>query len=166
MVCDLLSYYSAYLEAKLMVDPHSILVVDDNENLPYTLSLLLRAHGYEVFTAFGGFQGYAEYFNHPTEFVVTDIQMPAMDGFEMMRCIRSVNPRVKTVYVSGALERFEKEVESEGHQFDVAGLLKPISTTALLALLSTETDRAQASYTDRPGRLSNPWMRMAKRISQ
>jgi CheY-like chemotaxis protein len=135
-------------------------------NLAYTLSLLLSAHGYEVFTAFDGFQGYAEYFNHPTEFVVTDIQMPAMDGFEMTRCIRSINPNVKTIYVSGALERFEKDVESEGQQFDVAGLLKPISTTALLALVSTEFDSPQASYGGRPGRLRNPWLRMAKRISE
>ena len=149
-----------------MVNPHSVLVVDDDENLAHTLSLLLRAHGYEVFTAFDGFQGYAEYFNHPTEFVVTDIQMPAMDGFEMMRCIRSINPKVKTIYVSGALERFEKEVESEGHQFDVAGLLKPIATTALLALMSTEFDKAPASYGGRLGRLSNPWPRSAKRISE
>jgi CheY-like chemotaxis protein len=128
-----------------MVNPHSILVVDDDENLAYTLSLLLRAHGYEVFTAFDGFQGYAEYFNHPAEFVVTDIQMPAMDGFQMMRRIRSINPEVKTIYVSGALERFEKDVECEAQQFDVASLLKPLSTTALLALVSTHIDKAQAS---------------------
>jgi len=149
-----------------MVNPHSVLVVDDDENLADALSLLLRAQRYEVFTAFGGFQGYAEYFNHPTDFVVTDIQMPAMDGFEMMRCIRSINPKVKTIYVSGALERFEKDVECEGHQFDVAGLLKPISTTALLALMSTEFDTAQALYGGRLGGLSNPWLHTAKRISE
>jgi len=89
-----------------------------------------------------------------------------MDGFEMMRCIRSINPKVKTIYVSGALERFEKHVESEGQQFDVAGLLKPISTTALLALMSTEFDKAQASYRGRLGGLSNPWLCIAKRISE
>ena len=149
-----------------MVNPHSVLVVDDDENLAHTLSLLLRAYGYEGFTAFDGFQGYVEYFTHPTEFVVTDIQMPAMDGFEMMRCIRSLNPKVKTIYVSGALERFEKDVESEGHQFDVAGLLKPVSTTALLALMSTEFDKAQASYRGRLAGLSNPRLHTAKRISE
>ena len=149
----------------MVVNPHSVLVVDDDENVAHTLSLLLRVRGYEVFTAFDGFQGYAEYFNHPTEFVVTDIQMPAMDGFEMMRCIRSSNPKVKTIYVSGALDRFEKDVESEGHQFDVAGLLKPISTTVLLALMSTAFDKPQASYGARPGRLSSPWP-IAERISE
>lgn len=123
-------------EAKTMAIPPSILVVDDDENLVATLSLLLRAHGFEVITAFGGAQGYGEYFNHPTECVVTDIQMPAMDGFEMMRWIRSINPKVKTIYLSGALERFKKDVELEGNQFDVAGLLKPISTKDLLDLVS------------------------------
>lgn len=92
--------------------------------------------------------------------------MPSMDGFEMMRCMRSINPKVKTIYVSGALERFEKDVESEGHQFDVAGLLKPISTTALLALMSTEFDTTPASYGGRLGGLSNPWLHTAKRISE
>ena len=149
----------------MVVNPHSVLVVDDDENVAHTLSLLLRVRGYEVFTAFDGFQGYAEYFNHPTEFVVTDIQMPAMDGFEMMRCIRSSNPKVKTIYVSGALDRFEKDVESEGHQFDVAGLLKPISTTVLLALMSTEFDKPQPSCGARPGRLSSPGP-IAERISE
>lgn len=125
-----------------MGNPQSILVVDDDENLVHTLSLSLRAHGFEVFTAFNGFQGYGKYFDHPTPVVITDIQMPAMDGFEMMRCIRVINPRVKTIYVSGALEQFEKNVESEGHQFDVASLLKPISTKALLELMSTEAGGA------------------------
>jgi DNA-binding NtrC family response regulator len=114
----------------------SILVVDDDTDIAE--SRLLRAHGYEVFTAFDGVQGYRQYFNHPTDVVVTDIQMPEMDGVAMMRCIRAINPRVKTVYVSGDLERFDKDVKSEEQQFAVVSVLKPIKTEALLKLMSAQ----------------------------
>jgi DNA-binding NtrC family response regulator len=128
-----------------MANPRTILVVDDDAVLAQTLSLLLRAHGYEVFTAFDGVQGRELYFNHPTDVVVTDLQMPEMTGFEMMRSIRSINPGVKTIYVSGALERFEKVVKAEKRRFDVASLLKPITMKALLDSMSAATGKSTSA---------------------
>jgi len=69
-----------------MANPRSILVVDDDAILAERASLLLRAYGYEVFTAFDGVQGCRQYFNHPTDVVVTDLQMPEMNGSK--RCKR------------------------------------------------------------------------------
>jgi CheY-like chemotaxis protein len=123
-----------------MRKPRSILVVDDDDNLVYTLSLFLRSAGFEVFTAYNGAEGYGQYFSHPTEFVVTDIQMPEMDGFEMMRCIRSINPNVKTIYVTGALEDFQRNLESERREHDVSILPKPYSTRTILKLMNGELD--------------------------
>jgi CheY-like chemotaxis protein len=121
-----------------MGNSHSILIVDDDDNLVYTISLSLRAQGYEVFTAYNGLEGCGEYRKHPTQFVLTDIQMPEMDGFEMMRCIRSVNPEVRTIYASGALDRFEKDVESERRDHQVAFLPKPFSTKAIVELVNAQ----------------------------
>jgi CheY-like chemotaxis protein len=126
-----------------MMNPRSILLVDDDDNLIYALALLLRARGYEVFTARNGLQGCGQYVKSPTEFVVTDIQMPEMDGFEMMRCIRSINPDVKTIYVSGALERFQDVVESERREHDVTALLKPYSSKTILDVVSGQSGAAQ-----------------------
>jgi CheY-like chemotaxis protein len=123
---------------------YSILVVDDDDNLVYTLSLLLRAQGYEVYTANDGLEGFGRYFDHPTEFVVTDIQMPKMDGFEMMRCIRSINPDVKTIYASGNLERFQQDVEFERREHDVTAVPKPYSTRKILELVNTHRGAGQA----------------------
>jgi CheY-like chemotaxis protein len=123
-----------------MVKPRTILVVDDDDNLVYTLSLFLRAQGYEVFTAVNGLEGYGQYFKEPTEFVLTDVQMPEMDGFEMMRCIRSVNPHVRTIYASGALERFERDFECERREHDVTVLPKPYSTKAILEAVNAHAD--------------------------
>lgn len=121
-----------------MGKPHSVLVVDDDDNLVYTLALLLRSRGHEVFTAYNGVEGCGQYSSHPTEFVVTDIQMPQMNGFEMMRCIRSINPHVRTIYASGALERFKRHVESERREHDVIVLTKPYSTKAIVELVDAE----------------------------
>jgi CheY-like chemotaxis protein len=128
-----------------MVDRRSILVVDDDENLAQTLSIILRAHGYRVSTAYTGVDGYEKYLSCPTQVVITDIQMPEMDGLEMMACIRSINPTVKTVYLSGNLDRFQENVDSERLEFNVVSLLKPISTEVLLEAISSDLGLAQAS---------------------
>jgi CheY-like chemotaxis protein len=127
-----------------MTQSRSILIVDDDDNLVYTLSLYLRAQGYDVFTAYNGLEGCGQYLKHPTQFVLTDIQMPEMDGFEMMRCIRSVNPNVRTIYASGALDRYKQDVESERRDHHVAFLPKPFSTKAIVELVNAQMGGAQA----------------------
>jgi DNA-binding response OmpR family regulator len=131
--------------ANPMVNPRSILIVDDDENLARTLSIILRAHGYRVSTAYSGVAGYEKYLSNPTQVVITDIQMPEMDGLEMMAFIRAINSTVKTVYLSGDLDRFQENVELEGLEFNVVSLQKPISTEVLLEAISGNLGLAQAS---------------------
>jgi DNA-binding response OmpR family regulator len=110
------------------------LVVDDEEALTGMIADFFRSEGFEVLTALNGVHGYACYFHHPTEWVVTDIQMPDLDGIEMMRCIRAINPSVKTIYVSGAVDRFRSVLEREIQQFGAIVLKKPFSVQELTRL--------------------------------
>ena len=87
-----------------MPNPQNILVVDDDELLVRLMGELLRGEGYQVWTARDGLQGYSSYYQHQAETIVTDINMPELDGFEMMRCIRAINPRARAIYMSGAPE--------------------------------------------------------------
>lgn len=120
------------------VKPRSILVVDDDEALTRTIANLLRLEGYDVSTAFNGVQGYAAYFRNPTEFVLTDIQMPEWDGFEMVRAIRALNPMVKAVYTSGAVDAYRVEIDNEYGPTKAKILEKPFTRVDLLAVFTQD----------------------------
>lgn len=117
---------------EFMINPRSALVVDDNEELAMLVAIMLRRKGFEVRIASNGLHGYASYFREPTDLVVTDIQMPELDGVEMMRCIRAINPNVRAVYMSGARSRYQSELEQEQREFAAKVLDKPFSCDALL----------------------------------
>src|SRR5262245_22915037 len=85
----------------------SALVVDDDESLAQIVALMLRAAGFEVETAHNGIDGYLAYHRNPTDWVISDIQMPELNGLGMMRWIRTRNPRVRTIYMSGEVEKFQ-----------------------------------------------------------
>ncbi len=91
-----------------MSGDQSVLVVEDDEGLANIIALILGQEGFEVRTAHNGTLGYFAYFHDPTEWVVTDIQMPELDGLQMMQGIRSINPNVKVVYMSGEVDKYHR----------------------------------------------------------
>jgi CheY-like chemotaxis protein len=118
----------------------SVLVVEDDESLAQVIALALRAEGFEAETAHDGIDGFTAYSNHPTDWVVTDIQMPELDGIGMMQCIRAINPHVRAIYMSAAVDEYRIPLERETKEFDVRVLRKPFSRSTLLEQLNGETD--------------------------
>jgi DNA-binding NtrC family response regulator len=128
--------------------PHgqSVLIVDDDEGLAQIVELILSQEGFKVRTAYDGVRGCADYFRDPTEWVVTDIQMPELDGLQMMQCIRAVNPHVKAVYMSGEVERYHAALDEEIAKFDARVLAKPFTRSSLLEHITAGTkDDAQSA---------------------
>jgi CheY-like chemotaxis protein len=115
----------------------SVLVVENDESLAQIIALALSAAGFETETAHDGVDGYTSYSRHPTDWVVTDIEMPQLDGIRMMQCIRTVNPSVRTVYLSGAVEEYRAILEREIAQFAAAVLHKPFSRSSLVKELTS-----------------------------
>jgi CheY-like chemotaxis protein len=119
-----------------MTTPYRVLVVDDDENLGQIMAETLIAAGYEVQTADDGLHGYLRYLEQQPEIVLTDIQMPELDGLEMMRCIRAINPNVKAIYISAAISRYREALLSEGKEYGALVLNKPFSRNDLLDLMN------------------------------
>lgn len=65
-----------------------ILVVEDNADSRDLLSKLLAMSGYEVLSAPDGESGYAAALKQVPDLIITDINMPRMDGLELLRKVR------------------------------------------------------------------------------
>ena len=62
-----------------------ILVVDDEEGIRETLSLVLEDEGYETVTASSGSEALANLSTDSFDVVITDLRMPAPDGMEILK---------------------------------------------------------------------------------
>jgi two-component system, cell cycle sensor histidine kinase and response regulator CckA len=90
----------------------TILLIEDEEVLRKLAQDILVRKGYTVLTAEDGLQGVELYRKHQKEIavVLSDIGLPLMDGHDVFRNIRRINPKIKVVFASGF---FDPETKSE-----------------------------------------------------
>lgn len=132
-------------QACIVWNRQGILVVDDDEFLALMVAELLETEGYRVWTARDGLEGCSIYYQHQEiQTVLTDIDMPELDGFHMMRCIRAINSSAKAIYMSGAPERYRLMLIAEAQNFGASTLRKPFENTELLTLISVLQNKARA----------------------
>lgn len=65
-----------------------VLVVEDHHDTSFMLCRLLKMEGYEVEHAIDGIVGYSTATSEHPDLIVTDVQMPRMNGIEMIKRIR------------------------------------------------------------------------------
>src|SRR5262245_32206871 len=88
-----------------MPDRDRILVVDDDRDACELFAMVLGQAGYVVEAALDGFQALALVASKRPNLVLTDLQMPRMNGLELIRRIHAVDPDVPVVLTTGAETR-------------------------------------------------------------
>lgn len=78
-----------------------ILFVDDEQQILRALKRLFVSEGYEVHMAEGAKEAMELLVDTPVDLVVTDIRMPEIDGFELLKHVRSNYPLTLRVALSG-----------------------------------------------------------------
>ena len=115
-----------------------ILIVDDHHSVRESLQVILEDEGYRVTTAANGRQALDQVAAACPDVVLTDLNMPVMDGRELCRRLRDIAPGVPVVLMS-VLGRAGREAED-----DVQGFLdKPFAADELLATLGRLTPAPQ-----------------------
>lgn len=102
-------------------DEGGILVVDDQENLLQVLSRMLTASGFAVHTANNGFQAFRLFSRASFALVLTDFNMPGMDGLALAKKIKRASPDIPVIVMTGADGPELKQIRESGC---VACLLK------------------------------------------
>jgi PAS domain S-box-containing protein len=110
----------------------TILLVDDEPEILKIAGMVLTQNGYVVVNACDGIEALTLYVQNQEviEVVVTDVVMPVMNGLNLARALRRINPRVRIIAASGHAE------ESHEHELNALGvqtlLRKPFNNHQLL----------------------------------
>jgi two-component system, chemotaxis family, chemotaxis protein CheY len=112
-----------------------IIAVDDTRTLRELLCLALRGAGHEVIEAENGQEGLDRIIEHKPDAVVTDLNMPIMDGIGLTRAAREV-PAGQGIPILILTTENAAELKAEGRRAGATGwMVKPFDAEALLAFL-------------------------------
>ena len=113
-----------------------ILLVDDTNAVRELLNTVLTAAGHTVTCATNGKAGVAMYQKGKCDLVITDYDMPEMDGGEMTSIIRVLNPKQPVLWMSG--EPFAGKRLTLAETLKVKHRLnKPFTPSALMDMITS-----------------------------
>ncbi|MFV9645352.1 MAG: sigma 54-interacting transcriptional regulator [Desulfobacterales bacterium] len=106
-----------------------ILIIDDEEGIRKLLSISLKSEGYDVITAEDGKSGIELFEKETPSIILIDFQMPGMDGIDVLRRVKQINPDVEVIILTayGGMDLAVKSLQLEASDF----ITKPINNHAL-----------------------------------
>ena len=135
-----------------------ILVVDDEAAARDALGQFLGQVGYEVETAEDGIAAMARFAEFPADVVVTDLNMPNMDGVTLLTTLRALHPDVPVIVTTASGElRVAVEAMRAGADdyltkpIDIVALTMAIERALECRSLRAETEKFRRQTRDRDG---------------
>ena len=115
-----------------------ILVVDDEAPVRDLIGNMLTRHGYRVLAAGDGIEATSFFAKHANEIrlVVSDLNMPSLDGAMLAHVLKRMNPNVRVLLVSGLDSPGENRPGFRPEEFTGAFLRKPFKSEVLLTKVS------------------------------
>jgi CheY-like chemotaxis protein len=117
----------------------SVLVVDDDYDLRYILSVRLVSAGYMVYGAADGLEALVQMEKYSVDVVLTDYRMPKMDGFEFLSLCRMKWPGTPVVVFSAEQDDLAHEAVERGA---FAWVRKGSEYTMLLEILAAAVQQS------------------------
>lgn len=138
---------------------NKVLIIDDEQSLLTTLEMLFTSKGYSVQTAGGGKQGLEILTpDNLPDLLISDIKMPDLDGIEVLREVKKIDPYLPVVLITAHADKQEAIAAcNEGAYYF---LEKPFKNRELLKICgeALENGKAGRRYSERRRELSSAQM--------
>src|SRR5205809_407298 len=127
--------------------PETILVIEDEPGIVDFIERGLKAHGFEVRSAFDGATGIERALGEHVDLVVLDMMLPARSGLEVLAELREAKPALPVIVLTA-----RGEIEDRVSGLDAGAvdyLVKPFSLKELAARIRAHLRVASQSVTIR-----------------
>ena len=124
--------------------PINVLVVDDEESQRTPLAAMISAWGFNAETAGDGQEALEKLCSYSANVIVTDLMMPRMDGFELMKRLNSDGDMPPAIVLT-AFGNIETAIQTIHDLGAFWFLEKPIQPAALRVLLERAASQSQLS---------------------
>jgi len=112
-----------------------ILTVDDSASVRQMVSFTLRKAGYEVVEAVDGKDGLTKVSSGKFDLIITDLNMPNMDGIEMITAVRKL-PGYSFIPILMLTTESQSEKKDAGRKAGATGwIVKPFNADQLIAVV-------------------------------
>ena len=132
-----------------MMEPLTILVVDDEPSQRELLGGFLAKRGWSVELAASGAEALAALHRTPVDLVLADYKMPDMNGIELLKASKQLNPEIPVVLLTayGSIASAVEAMKAGAYDY----LTKPIDLEELVHLVDriAERQRLLAEVQDR-----------------
>ena len=117
-----------------------VLIIDDEKEICDSISMILEYEGYAVDSTTSAIEGLKKFNEQDFSAVLLDIQMPEMNGFEVLKKIKEAKPSTSVIIISahGSIENAIKATRLGAFDF----LEKPIDRDKLLISVRNATEQA------------------------
>lgn len=122
-----------------------ILIIDDEIYARDHLGKVIERHGFAVVTAATGEEGVKAFKEHRPDYVFLDILLPGIDGEDVFKYIKEIDPQANVYFITGCDDILTRE---QAQTMGARGFLtKPIFVDEVVQLLGTLKSGGPASPT-------------------
>jgi DNA-binding response OmpR family regulator len=118
----------------------TILVIDDDENLRDTISVMLEQEGFRAILAGDGRSGYEKAVSLKPDLALVDLRLPGMSGIEICKQLRAASVAIPIIVLSAVGDEVDKVLLLEIGADDY--VVKPFGVRELLARIRAVLRRA------------------------
>jgi two-component system NtrC family sensor kinase len=143
-----------------------VLLIDDDPGIRKVMTIALEDQGHQVISAADGKAGFELFTSESPDIVITDIRMPGMDGMEVLKKIKEMDPEKEVIVATAATDM---NYAVEALRLDASDfMLKPISEQALSIAIKRAQERfsTRRELRDYTALIEERWMETTEELAR